>query len=411
MSEPVSSAGRSPGTGATGGRVLSDLLAERRILISAGPGGVGKTTVAAAIGALAARAGRRTLVATIDPAPRLADALGLPLLGGAPTPLPAEANRILEVPEGMYWAARIDTALAFRRLVEAQVPEGDSRRRIFDNPIYRQITTTLTGSQEYAATLSLFDFFHSGAFDPIVLDTPPTANALDFLDAPRRIADAVSSPVVSWFARSREPEGRFSLRRLRAGGAIALSRIGRFVGSRFLDDLGIFLADFQGVLGGFLERAHAVEALLRRPETGFLLVLAPENPAVSEALYFFDRLSRAGLTLDAFVANRVLPAPPLADLAELRAHLQAQPQLRSWPTPEREAAIDLFGGAAAYLARTARSQRRELDRLAERAPRVPVLEVPLFAHDASSLSALREIGERLVGSTNPAAERVSDAAP
>jgi anion-transporting ArsA/GET3 family ATPase len=393
------------------GRVLSDLLAERRILVSAGPGGVGKTTVAAAIGAVAARSGRRTLVATIDPAPRLADALGLPLLGDAPTRLSAEANRILEVPEGMLWAARIDTVHAFRRLVEAQVPETEMRRRIFDNPIYRQITTTLTGSQEYAATLALFDFFNSGAFDLIVLDTPPTANALDFLDAPRRIAEAVSSPAVSWFARSREAHGRFSLRRLRAGGALVLSRVGRLVGSRFLDDLGIFLADFQGVLGGFLERAQAVEALLRRPEVGFLLVLAPEHPAVSEALYFFDRLSRAGLALDAFVANRVLPAPALADLAELRFHLQKQPQLRHWPSEEREAAIDLFGGAAAYLARTARSQRRELDRLADKAPQVPVLKVPLLAHEASSLGALRAIGEHLAGRPEPAANFVSDVAP
>ena len=123
---------------------------------------------------------------------------------------------------------------------------------------------------------------------------------------------------------------------------------------------------------------------------GFLLVLAPEHPAVSEALYFFDRLAQAGLTLDAFVANRVLPAPPLADLAELRAHLQAQPQLRSWPTPEREAAIDLFGGAAGYLARTARSQRRELDRLAERAPRVPVLDPALRPRSLQPVRATRD---------------------
>jgi anion-transporting ArsA/GET3 family ATPase len=391
--------------------VLSDILGKRRIVVSAGPGGVGKTTVAAAIGAVSARAHRRTLVATIDPAPRLADALGLPALGDAPTRLPAESSRALGVTDGMLWAARIDTALAFRRLVESQVDDPEMRRRIFDNPIYRQVTTSLTGSQEYAATLSLFDFHKSGAFDLIVLDTPPTANALDFLDAPRRISEAVSSPAISWFARSAGGQSRFSLRRLTSGGALALSRIGRFVGSRFLDDLGIFLADFQGVLGGFLERARAVETLLRRPEVGFLLVLAPELPAVNEALYFFERLRQAGLTLDAFVANRVLPAPGLAELAEVEAQVEAQPQLSGWPASERQAAVALLGEAADYLARSARAQRAELDRLAARAPGIPVLQVPLLAHEASSLGALRAIGDRLAGAAEPGPERQLDAAP
>ena len=180
------------------------------------------------------------------------------------------------------------------------------------------------------------------------------------------------------------------------------------MGSRFLDDLGVFLADFQGVLGGFLERARAVETLLRRPEVGFLLVLAPELPAVNEALYFFERLAQAGLALDAFVANRVLPAPGLSELEEVRAQIEAQPALRGWPTDARQEAIGLLGSAADYLARSARSQRRELDRLAQRAPSVPVLQIPLLAHEASSLPALRAIGDRL----QPAATRpsASDAA-
>ncbi len=389
--------------------MLSDVLARRRILVSAGPGGVGKTTVAAAIAALSARAHRRTLVATIDPAPRLADALGLPALGDTPTRLPPEASRMLGAPDGMVWAARIDTALAFQRLVEAQVPDPEMRRRIFDNAIYRQVTTSLTGSQEYAATLALYDFHHSGDFDLVVLDTPPTANALDFLDAPRRIAEAVTSPAVSWFARSAETGSRFSLRRLRAGSALAISRIGRFVGSRFLDDLGIFLADFRGVLGGFLERARAVEALLRDPQSGFLLVLAPELPAVNEALYFFERLTEAGLSLDAFVANRVLPAPGLADLQEVRGHLDAQPALRAWPGEQRASAADVLSQAALYLSRTARAQRREIERLAERAPAIPILQVPLLAHEASSLPALRAIGDCLGGPTGTADVQLSDA--
>jgi anion-transporting ArsA/GET3 family ATPase len=376
--------------------MLIDLLAQRRILVSAGPGGVGKTTVAASLGALAARSGRRTLVATIDPAPRLADALGV-TLGADPVALPSTTCRALGIPEGVLWAARIDPALSFRRLVEAKVSDEEMRRRIFTNPIYRQMTTALTGSQEYAATLALYDFHTSGDYDLVVLDTPPTANALDFLDAPHRISEAVSSPVVSWFARSGEKAGRFSLRRLGSGGALILQRMGKFVGSRFLDDLGAFLADFQGVLGGFLDRARAIEGLLRRPDVGFLLVLAPEQPAVDEALYFHSRLRSAGFTLDAFVANRVLPSPGLVATEALRRELAALPGLAAWPSDQMEAALRALGDTAAFLARTAEAQRQELARLHERDPDVPLLEIPLLAKEPASAQSLRIIGDRLAG--------------
>ncbi|HEY0715701.1 MAG TPA: ArsA-related P-loop ATPase [Polyangia bacterium] len=381
--------------------MLADLLARRRIIVSAGPGGVGKTTVAASLGALAARSGRRTLVATIDPAPRLADALGLPGLGPTATPVPADVGNALGVPAGALFAARIDTALAFRNLVEGEAKDPEMRRRIFDNAIYRQMTSTLTGSQEYAATVALHDFFHSGAFDLVVLDTPPTANALDFLDAPRRIAEAVQSPAISWFARDPgESTSRFSLKRLRSGGAMILQRVGKFVGSTFLDDLGAFLGDFQHVLGGFLRRAQAVEALLRRPDAGFLLVLAPELPAVNEALTFFERLNTAGLRLDGFVANRVL-APPGLDAGAISERLGQQPDFARWTADERASTTQALSVSIDFLTRAARAQQRELDRLRGRAPHVPLHSLPLLSHEASSLAALRALGDRL-GGTPPA---------
>jgi anion-transporting ArsA/GET3 family ATPase len=377
--------------------VLADLLAQRRIIVSAGPGGVGKTTVAASLGALAARAGRRTLVATIDPAPRLADALGLPGLGPIATPVPAEVGAALGVRPGTLFAARIDTALAFRTLVEAEAKDPEMRRRIFDNAIYRQMTSTLTGSQEYAATVALHDFFHTGNFDLIVLDTPPTANALDFLDAPRRIAEAVQSPAISWFARDPgESKSRFSLRRLRSGGAMILQRVGKFVGSTFLDDLGAFLGDFQHVLGGFLRRAQAVEALLRRADAGFLLVLAPELPAVNEALTFFERLHQAGLRLDGFVANRVI-SPPGIDANILATRIGEEPGFARWTPAERAATTQALAVSVDFLTRAAHAQQRELDRLRGRAPHVPLHTLPLLSHEASSLAALRALGDHLSG--------------
>ena len=293
--------------------MIRALVADKRILVCVGPGGVGKTTTAAAIGALAARQGHRTLVCTIDPAPRLADALATGGLGSEPQPISPAACQTLGIPDGgeRLYAVRLDTERTFARLVDEQVSDPEMRRRIFDNTIYRQITTTLTGSQEYAAMLALHAFATAGKFDRIVLDTPPTANALDFLDAPARLALAVDNPVLKWFARPDATGKRLSLQWLRSGGALIVRRLAKLVGSRFIDDVGAFLVDFQGALGGFLSRARAIDALLRGPDVAFLLVLTPAVAAIYEALFFHGRLRAAAVPLGGFVANRVQRPPGL----------------------------------------------------------------------------------------------------
>ena len=373
--------------------MIRTLVETKRILVCAGPGGVGKTTTAAALGILAARRGRRTLVSTIDPAPRLADALGLGNLSAEPQPLPDETARALgiEAP-GALFAARLDTARAFRRLVEDQVAEPEMRERIFANPIYRQITSTLTGSQEYAATLALHELERAGQYDLIVLDTPPTAHALDFLEAPRRIANAISSPALQWFARPPASSSLLSWQRLRAGPALVVRRLGKFVGSRFLDDLGAFLLDFRDVLSGFLERAQAVETLLRRQDVGFLLVLSPDVPAVSEALYFSSRLHAAHIPLCGFIANRVLTPPGLVDEAAVRSKLLRLPGL---PAAGVNVAAHELAQVGAYLERLARAQKREIERLHHDAPGIDITTVPLLTHDVSNVESLRRVGEFL----------------
>ena len=380
--------------------MIRPLVEQKRIVVCVGPGGVGKTTTAAALGALAARLGRKTLVCTIDPAPRLADALGTGGLGPEPSPVPPEACRALGIPAdgpGRLSAVRLDTARAFARLVEEQVADLEMRRRIFDNPIYRQITTTLTGSQEYAATLALYELARAGAYDLIVLDTPPTANALDFLDAPQRLAAAVSSPALSWFARpSGSGGGLFSLRRLRAGGALVLRRLAKLVGSRFLDDIAAFLTDFQGVLGGFLERAKAVDALLRGADSAFLLVLAPAVAAVDEALFFHGRLREAGVPLAAFIANRVQPTPGLTDGPALSAALRAAPAFADLSDAALGEAVARLGPIARTAAALHAAERREIRRLGARAPGTAIREVPLLDHDVDNLAELRVVGEALL---------------
>jgi anion-transporting ArsA/GET3 family ATPase len=379
---------------------IGELARDKKVVVCVGPGGVGKTTTAAALGALAARQGRRTLVCTIDPAPRLADALGVGALGPDPQPVPEEARRALGIEGDRLWAVRLDTARAFGTLVEEQVADAEVRRRIFANPIYRQITTTLTGSQEYAATLALNDFATRGEYDLVVLDTPPTANALDFLDAPKRIEAAVSSPAIRWLMAPSPAEGaasRFSLSRLRSGGAFVLRRLGKFTGAQVLDDVGAFLVDFQIVLAGFVKRAAEIDKLLRSPAVAFLLVLAPEVAAVDEAMYFHGRLREAAIPLGGFVANRVHAAPGLDDAAAIESALRVQPNAG-------DVGAETLADVATRLAEIARgaaalhaSERRELARLAASAPGVPLTEVPLLDREVESLAELRVVGNYLAG--------------
>ena len=378
--------------------MIEALVDRNRVLVCVGPGGVGKTTIAAAAGALAARRGKRTLVCTIDPAPRLADALGTGGLGAEPKPLPPAARRALGVDEGRggdLHAVRIDTEATFKKMVLEAVSDPEMRRRIFDNIIYRQITTMLTGSQEFAATLALHDFVMSRQFDLVVLDTPPTANALDFLEAPTRIAAAVSSPALGWFARPPEGARRFSFQRLRSGGALLVRRIAKLVGNRFLDDVGAFLLDFQQVLTAFLARARAVDELLRGPGVGFLLVMVPEVAAIDEALYFHERLRAAGINLAGFVANRVHLTPGLDDPAAIAGALREERGAAALPAATIDEAAARLAPVARAFGALAASERRELRRLGQRAPGVAVTEVPLLDHDVDNLSELRVVGEHL----------------
>jgi anion-transporting ArsA/GET3 family ATPase len=379
--------------------LIEALVDRNRVLVCVGPGGVGKTTIAAAVAALAARRGKRTLVCTIDPAPRLADALGTGGLGPEPKPLPPAACRALGIDEGAagnLHAVRIDTEATFKKMVLEAVADPEMQRRIFDNAIYRQITTMLTGSQEFAATLALHDFVTSGRFDLVVLDTPPTANALDFLEAPARIAAAVSSPALGWFARPPQGAKRFSFQRLRSGGALLVRRIAKLVGSSFLDDVGAFLLDFQQVLAAFLERARAVDALLRGPGVGFVLVLVPEVAAIDEALFFLERLRAAGIALAGFVANRVHRAPGLDDAAALAAALRADASVAALSAAAIDEAAERLAPVARAFGALAASERRELGRLGQRAPGVAITEVPLLDHDVDNLSELRVVGDHLL---------------
>jgi anion-transporting ArsA/GET3 family ATPase len=371
-------------------------LAGKKTLVCVGPGGVGKTTTAAALGVLSARSGRRTLVCTIDPAPRLADALGLPNLGPEPTAIAAETASSLGISShDLLYAMRVDANAAFATLVNEQVPDPELRNHIFSNSLYRHVTTNLTGSHEYAATLALYELRRDGHYDLIVLDTPPTANALEFLETPRRLSEAIASPAVQWFARPDPKASRFSFKRLGMGGASIIRRAGKLMGSQFLDDLGAFLLDINQVLGGFLIRAREIEAVLKQPDVGFVLVMTPETAAINEALYFAKRLRESGSPLCCYIANRTLADPGPVSIEAIREGLSSLPELKGSAASELSEAASKVAHLAEYLTRIACAQRRELERLASESPGVEITTVPLLPHDVSSIDSLRAIADRL----------------
>jgi anion-transporting ArsA/GET3 family ATPase len=302
-------------------------LAPRRIAVCVGSGGVGKTTVAAALALSRALEGQRTLVCTIDPARRLANALGLSALGNVESRVPehkfAEAGLR---PKGELHAMMLDVKRTWDDLVTRHAPDPARRDRILRNRLYQQMSAALAGSQEYMAMEKLYELATDRDYDLIVLDTPPTAHALDFLDAPDRIVDFLGNETARSILAPAIGAGKLGLRLAQLGGGYIAKTLARFTGQQVLGDLGDFLQSFQGMYEGFKERAAAVRALLSRPEVGFVLVCAPSPVSVDEALAFHERLHAESMPVAGVVVNRLTPDlwssdAPLPDAPALRAAL------------------------------------------------------------------------------------------
>src|SRR5687767_9513605 len=240
---------------------LVDVLLERRILVCVGSGGVGKTTTAAALALTAARRGKKTLVLTIDPAKLLAASLGLAALGHQLQEF--DPALIRPAPGGALYAMMLDQKQAFDEVVARHAKVPAAVQRILANPVYAQISGALSGAQEYAAMAKLHDFDRTGDWDLIVVDTPPTAHALDFLDAPQKLTQAIDSPAIEWFRKMQGGSGSgWSV--VGKTGSFVIKRLAKFVGSQFLSDLSMFFTEFHDILGGFRQRAEQTFALLRQ---------------------------------------------------------------------------------------------------------------------------------------------------
>ncbi|HYG69871.1 MAG TPA: ArsA-related P-loop ATPase, partial [Anaeromyxobacteraceae bacterium] len=283
---------------------VTDRLAGRRVAVCVGSGGVGKTTVAAALALSRALAGGRALVCTIDPARRLANALGLSTLGNVESHVPehkfAEAGL---APPGQLFAMMLDVKRTWDDLVARHAPDPARRERILRNRLYQQMSAALAGSQEYMAMEKLYELATDRDYDLIVLDTPPTAHALDFLDAPDRILDFLGNETARAILAPALRAGGFGLRLAQLGGGYVAKTLARFTGQEVLGDLGDFLQSFQGMYDGFKERAAAVRALLSQDDVGFVLVSSPASASVDEALAFHERLHAEAMPIAGFVAN------------------------------------------------------------------------------------------------------------
>lgn len=292
-------------------RTFDELLRTPRIVLCCGPGGVGKTTTAAAIGLGIATSGRRCAVVTIDPAKRLANALGLEGLTNQPARI-ALGGHPASAAGGELWALMLDTKATFDDLVRAHAPTLEQAERILANPFYRNIAGSLSGTQEYMATEKLYELAHEprdaegnalAPFDCIVVDTPPSRSALEFVTAPERLTRFLDNRIF----RALTAPARGGLRVVGVATQAVLRSIGKVVGGAVIADAVAFFQAFDGMEEGFRARAQAVLAMLRDERTVWLVITAPRSESVEEALRFTDDLGTEGMAVKGFVANRVQP--------------------------------------------------------------------------------------------------------
>jgi anion-transporting ArsA/GET3 family ATPase len=289
--------------GAVGGGSLDGLLATKEIVVACGPGGVGKTTTAAAAAVMAAaRHGSKVLVLTVDPAKRLADALGLDGIGNTEHRVPDEAFRAAGIkPRGQLWAAMLDTKESWDALIRLHAPDKQTREEILANPLYQNISSRFVQSHDYIAMERLYEIHAESDYDLIVVDTPPTRNALDFLDAPQRMADFFSSRLLRWLIVP------YRSRLVNVATKPFYQVADRILGTEFLADISEFFILFQSMYDGFVERSESVGRLLSDRRTTFIVVSTLEAVPLREAEYFAEQLTSRHLHLGAIVLNKVLP--------------------------------------------------------------------------------------------------------
>jgi anion-transporting ArsA/GET3 family ATPase len=367
---------------------VAELLEGKRVCICAGSGGVGKTTTSAAIAAGMAARGKKVAVLTIDPAKRLADSLGLPELGNTERQVdPALFEAAGTDAGGELWAMMLDAKATFDEFVRKHAPDEETRDRILSNRIYQQLSAALAGSQEYMAMEKLFEIHAEDRYDLLVLDTPPSRDALDFLDAPKRLTQFIEGRALQVFMK---PTG-IGMRFFGRGASMMFSVLRRITGVDLLEDLAEFFQAFSGMVGGFRERARRVNELLAAPTSAFLVVCAPQGEPISEAVYFHRKLVEAELPFGGVIVNKVHYEEDAAEPGEELERMLAE-------ALENE---DLARRAAQNFAdfhALAERDRRNVAHLAAEMRTRAVIQVPYLDDDVHDLAGLMEINRYLFAS-------------
>jgi anion-transporting ArsA/GET3 family ATPase len=383
---------------------MRSLLHQKRIIVLCGIGGVGKTTLSAALALMGAMEGKRSLALTVDPARRLAQAMGLGDLKDRVRLIPSSFfARAGLTPAGSLSAVMLDTRRTFDRIIEQTAPSPEISARILSNPIYDHMAGFMAGSHEYMAMEKLLEFHHSGQYDLMVLDTPPARHALNFLDAPKRMLDFLDDSVFRWFIKPTIALSRLPIKILEKGTEFHLGLLERFTGIQVLGDLADFFGNFSGMYQGFKERAAQVRDLLGSDCAAFVLVAAPNQTAIWENRFFCRRLLEENMPLAYVVFNRVRMLerdqealqdnPGVEELRQLLGHAETQNGL---DTADLQRLLE-------KLRDNFRQYRRlvEMDFAAMEAfqkqlpPHLPTVCVPLMGENVHNLRALHRLGQYL----------------
>jgi anion-transporting ArsA/GET3 family ATPase len=375
-------------------KTLAQLLSAKDIVITCGPGGVGKTTTAASVAAMAAvEQGGRVLVLTVDPARRLADALGLKGIGNDEVRITDDVfERAAAHPRGELWAAMLDTKQSWDDLIRAHAPDEETREQILANPLYQNISGRFVQSHDYIAMERLYEIHSEGKYDLIVVDTPPTRNALDFLDAPQRMADFFSSRLLRWLIVP------YRSRLVNVASRPFYQVADRILGTQFLADISEFFILFQSMYKGFVERAEAVTRLLSDRRTTFIVVSTLEPTPVREAEFFSAELTARKLHLGAVVLNKVLPeylsdakADKLAESMKARAT-----ELAEGLTDDPVVAVRVLEEISESFLNFGVVARREAEQQAELKGTPDLLiTVPYFDADIYDMEGLLQLGAQV----------------
>jgi len=360
---------------------IAALVEGRRILVCCGSGGVGKTTTAAVLALEGARRGRRAVVVTIDPAKRLADALGMESLSNT-------AHQIEGDWSGELWALMLDTKSTFDALVAKYSASPEQAEGILANRFYRNIAGALSGTQEYMAMEKLYELNDEERFDLIVVDTPPTRNALDFIDAPRRLTRMLDNRIFRWLMMPT----RAYLRAVSVATQAFLRTISRVVGSEVIQDVVNFFHAFEGMEEGFRGRAQEVLELLGDDRTAFILVTSPRRDAVEEGVFFAEKLTEAHLDVEALIVNRIHPrfGEGMPETDRQRATTLGDTDLAR-----------LYANRADFR-QIADGEERHMETLTKRVAPAPVVRVPFLDSDVHDVEGLGEVARYLLGTETAA---------